>query len=53
VNAAAKTLDPKALTWVVVGDLSKIESEVRALGLGEVRIIDADGNPVGDATAAR
>jgi predicted Zn-dependent peptidase len=53
VNAAAKTLDPKALTWVVVGDLSKIEAEVRALGLGEVRIIDADGNPVGDATAAR
>jgi predicted Zn-dependent peptidase len=53
VNVAAKTLDPKALTWVVVGDLSKIEAEVRALGLGEVRIIDADGNPVGDATAAR
>jgi predicted Zn-dependent peptidase len=53
VNAAAKTLDPKALTWVVVGDLSKIEAEVRALGLGEVRIIDADGNPAGDATAAR
>ncbi|MCZ8114660.1 pitrilysin family protein [Silanimonas sp.] len=53
VNAAAKTLDPKALTWVVVGDLSKIEAEVRALNLGEVRIIDADGNPVGDATAAR
>ena len=53
VNAAAKTLDPNALTWVVVGDLSKIEAEVRALGLGELRIIDADGNPVGDATAAR
>jgi len=53
VNAAAKTLDPKSLTWVVVGDLSKIEAEVRALNLGEVRIIDADGNPVGDATAAR
>ena len=53
VNAAAKTLDPKALTWVVVGDLSKIEAEVRALGLGEVSIIDADGNAAGDATAAR
>lgn len=53
VNAAAKTLDPNALTWVVVGDLSKIEAPVRALNLGEVRVIDADGNPAGSATAAR
>ncbi|MFN7213706.1 MAG: insulinase family protein, partial [Lysobacteraceae bacterium] len=55
VNAAAKTLDPKALTWVVVGDLSKIEAPVRALDLGEVQVIDSDGRPVAApaTTAAR
>ncbi|WP_027081203.1 M16 family metallopeptidase [Luteimonas mephitis] len=46
VQAAAGTIDPKALTWVVVGDLAKIEQPVRALGLGEVSIVDADGKPV-------
>ncbi|PBJ84133.1 peptidase M16 [Lysobacteraceae bacterium NML93-0399] len=43
---AAATIDPKALTWVVVGDLSQIEGEVRALELGEVQVLDADGKPV-------
>ncbi len=46
VNAAARTLQPQALTWVVVGDLSKIEAGVRALDLGEVQVVDADGKPV-------
>jgi len=46
VAAAAKAIDPNALTWVVVGDLSKIEKPVRALNLGEVSIVDADGKPV-------
>ncbi|MBT2745708.1 MULTISPECIES: pitrilysin family protein [unclassified Lysobacter] len=45
-QAAAKALEPKALTWVVVGDLSKIEQPVRALGIGEVQVIDNDGKPV-------
>ncbi len=46
VDAAAKTLDPNAITWVVVGDLKKTESAIRALNLGEVTILDADGKPV-------
>ena len=46
VDAAAKTLDPNAITWVVVGDLGKIEQPVRALKLGEVVVLDADGKPV-------
>lgn len=46
VNAAAKALDPNGLTWLVVGDLSKTEAPVRALNLGEVTVIDADGKPV-------
>ncbi len=46
VAEAAKTLDPSKLTWVVVGDLKHTEAPVRALGLGEVIVIDGDGNPV-------
>ncbi|MEO8747166.1 MAG: pitrilysin family protein [Rhodanobacter sp.] len=37
---------PDALTWVIVGDLGKIEGPVRALQLGDVQIIDSDGNAV-------
>ena len=43
---AAKAIDPSQLVWVVVGDLSKIEAPVRALNLGEVVILNADGKPV-------
>jgi zinc protease len=43
---AARTILPTQQVWIVVGDMSKVETEVRALGLGEVRRIDADGNPL-------
>jgi zinc protease len=43
---AARTILPRQQLWIVVGDMGKIEAEVRALGLGEVRRIDVDGNPV-------
>jgi len=47
VDAAAKRLlTPDRLTWVVVGDRAAIEAKVRALGFGEIAIIDADGKPV-------
>ena len=46
VSAAAQAFDPDSLVWVVVGDLTKIETPVRALNLGEVTILDADGKPV-------
>ncbi|MCG8275308.1 pitrilysin family protein [Stenotrophomonas sp. NLF4-10] len=46
VAEAAKTLDASKLTWVVVGDLKQTEAPVRALELGEVVVIDGDGNPV-------
>jgi predicted Zn-dependent peptidase len=49
VAQAAATLDANALTWVVVGDLKQIERPVRALKLGEVTVIDADGKPQGAA----
>ena len=44
VNAAAqKVVDSTKLTWVVVGDLEKIEESVRALGFGDVEVWDAYG----------
>jgi predicted Zn-dependent peptidase len=44
INAAARAvIRPSAMTWVVVGDLSKIEQGIRELGIGEVRVLDADG----------
>ena len=46
VQAAAKTLQPQAMTWVIVGDLSKIEAGIRALDIGAVQVVDADGKPV-------
>ncbi|HEY4091412.1 MAG TPA: pitrilysin family protein [Luteibacter sp.] len=47
--ALSAVLKPDAFTWVIVGDLRKIEAPVRALNLGEVHVIDADGNPVKSA----
>ena len=47
VQAAAKEIiKPDALTWVIVGDLKKIEKGVRALNLGEVKVLDAEGKVV-------
>jgi predicted Zn-dependent peptidase len=47
VEAAAKEIiHPDQLTWVIVGDLAKIESPIRALKLGTVEVLDADGKPV-------
>jgi zinc protease len=45
--AAQETVHPDRLVWVVVGDRSKIESGIRALNLGEIKFIDADGRPLG------
>jgi zinc protease len=43
---AARSFLTDRLVWVVVGDMSKVEKDVRALNLGEVRRIDADGKPL-------
>ena len=44
VNAAArKLIHPEQMTWVLVGDLSKIEAPIRKLKLGEVKVLDVDG----------
>jgi len=46
IRAAAKQiLRPEELTWLVVGDLAVIEPGIRALELGELTILDANGVP--------
>lgn len=45
VQSNARTLiDTDALTWVIVGDASQIAEQVRSLNLGEVTMLDSDGN---------
>jgi len=44
--AADEVIKPDQLTWVIVGDLKKIEAPIRNLKLGEVQVLDADGKPV-------
>lgn len=41
--AAVEVIKPDALTWVIVGDLKKIEKPIRDLSIGAVEVIDADG----------
>lgn len=40
---AGKVIKPEQLTWIVVGDRSKIETSLKELGY-EIKLIDGDGN---------
>ena len=54
VEAAAKEIiHPNQLTWVIVGDLAKIEAPIRALNLGQVQVLDADGKPAAGGKPAK
>ena len=44
VDRARSLFDAGRLAWVIVGDLSIIEDDVRALGFGDVEVWDAFGN---------
>ncbi len=47
VQAAAKELiEGSQMTWLIVGDLEKMEEQVRALDYGDVEVWDAFGNKV-------
>jgi len=45
-RVARERIQPERVTWVVVGDRTLFEAELRALGLGPLSFIDADGNPI-------
>jgi zinc protease len=42
--AAVRAVQPDHLVWVIVGDRAKIEPAIKELGLGELHLVDADGN---------
>jgi zinc protease len=44
--AAAKVVQPDHMVWVVVGDRARIEQSIKELNLGQIHLVDADGNPV-------
>jgi zinc protease len=44
VAAADAVIKPEKLMWVVVGDREKIEPRIRELELGEITLLDPDGN---------
>jgi zinc protease len=46
LEAAREVVHPESTIWVVVGDRSKIEKEVRDSNLGEVRFLNAEGRQV-------
>ena len=45
-DTTRKYIDPSKSTLLLVGDLSKIESGIRSLNLGDVVILDVEGRPV-------
>jgi zinc protease len=53
VASARDVVRPDKLVWVVVGDRAKIEPGLRELKLGEIKLIDSDGNPLGASASAR
>ncbi|HEU0120339.1 MAG TPA: pitrilysin family protein [Bryobacteraceae bacterium] len=44
-TVAERILRPDRMIYVVVGDRAQIEKGIRELNLGDVQLLDADGNP--------
>ncbi len=45
-EAARQIVGDGPTTWVVVGDRASIEPKIRALGIGDVQVVDIHGRPV-------
>lgn len=45
-SAAREVVHPESLTWIVVGDRTQIEPQIRALNIAPIEIMNADGQPV-------
>ena len=45
-SIASDVLNPEELIWVVVGDRKQIEQGLRELNMGDIILLDADGNVV-------
>jgi zinc protease len=47
-EAAGALIHPDRLVWLVVGDRSQVEAQIRAAGFDEIRLLDAEGRPVAE-----
>lgn len=45
-DTANSFINTQGLTWVIIGDAKQIADDVRSLKLGEVTMLDSDGNPL-------
>jgi zinc protease len=52
-TVAGEVIHPNKLTWVIVGDRSKIEPGLGELKLGEIQLIDSEGKPIGREVGRR
>jgi zinc protease len=50
-EAARSVIKPDRLLWVIVGDRQAIEPRIRELQLGDITLLDADGNVIPGAAA--
>jgi zinc protease len=46
VAGVSQLVRPDELIWVVIGDLRRVEAEIRALGFGEIVFLDNEGRPL-------
>jgi zinc protease len=46
VRAAKAAIHPESVVFVIVGDRWKIESSLKELDLGDIRLLDQDGKPI-------
>lgn len=46
VQQAARIIQPANMTWLIVGDLQKVEAGIRELNLGPVKVLNADGQVI-------
>ena len=44
--AADRLVRPQSLIWVIIGDAGEIEGQLKDLGLGPIRRLDASGMPI-------
>ena len=49
--AAERVIKPNSMTWIVIGDLAKVEAGLRQLQFDQVQRMDTDGNVLEERTA--
>lgn len=45
-KAAAKVVKPNNLTWLIIGDRTKIKKGIMELNIGSLKFLDEDGNEI-------